>query len=238
MRLARLAIGIAMWCAMWSCQSSPLHTDVDRSVYPVKGIDLSAHNGHVDFAQAKADSVEFVILKATEGTDFCDAMFATNCDAAHSAGLMVGAYHFFRFDSPGHLQAYHFLRAVQGRSIDLPLAIDVEDWQNAEGVPDNEVISQLRVMADVMRAAGYHVMVYTNKKGLASYVEPAFEGSLPVWLSAPTGCPAHDEWSLWQHSHEGAVNGANGPVDLNTFNGSRADFEAWRKAQTSADPIR
>ena len=219
----------AVACCFCACRHGALHVDVDREAFPVKGIDISAHNGDVDFAQAAADSVAFVMIKATEGTDFCDARFARNRLLARGRGLKVGAYHFFRFDSPGHLQAYHFMRTVGSDSLDLPLAIDVEDWQNAQGVPQAEVVEQLVVMTDVLRSAGHRVMIYTDRNGYADCAEPVLERipDIGIWISSPSSQPATKGWTLWQHSHEGAVKGITGPVDINTFNGSKADFEKW-----------
>lgn len=214
--------------ALASCGGGGLHTSVDRAVYPVKGIDVSAHNGVVDFAEARADTVSFVVLKATEGTDFSDALFERNYAEAKGAGLKVGAYHYFRFDTPGHLQAYHFLSAVDGMSLDLPLAIDVEEYGNAAAGNASAVADELRAMADVVESCGRRLMIYTNKQGLERYVRPAFPDSLPaLWISSPSGCPAVGGWTLWQHSHQGRVRGLRGPVDLNTFAGSADDFERW-----------
>lgn len=209
------------------CRHGALHVDVDREAYPVKGIDLSAHNGDVDFVQVAADTVTFVLLKATEGTDFCDARFATNLARAKDAGLKVGAYHFFRFDSPGHLQAYHFMRTVGNADLDLPMAIDVEEWQNATGVPYAEVSAQLAEMVEVLQAAGRRVMIYSNRKGYAQYVLPAAASDMQLWISSPSAEPQVPGWTLWQHSQEGAIRGIDGLVDINTFNGTADEFELW-----------
>lgn len=226
--LWRNIVVAAVAAAVCGCVRGALHTSVDRGEFPVKGIDVSSHNGNIDFEAAKADTVTFVLIKATEGTDFSDAMFDRNHQAASKAGLKVGAYHYFRFDSPGHLQAYHFLSAVEGKKLDMPLAVDVEEYGNAEGCDAGRVADELRAMADVMAACGRRVMVYTNKQGFERYVEPAFPDSLPwLWISSPSGRPARGGWTLWQHSHQGAVEGLRGPVDLNTYAGTDADFESW-----------
>lgn len=73
----------------------------DRNLYPTRGIDISAHNGTIDFGKVKKAGYDFVIIKATEGTDFKDSMFSDNLRRAREAGLKVGAYHFFRFDTDG-----------------------------------------------------------------------------------------------------------------------------------------
>ena len=214
-------------CACWSCTHSSNY-DVDRAVYPIKGIDLSAHNGLVDFQKVKDDTVSFVILKATEGTDFCDAMFAHNYKEARKAGLKVGAYHFFRFDTPGKMQAEHFISSLSGRMLDLPLVIDVEDWQNAKGVSASAVVRQLRLMIDTLAALGHRVMIYTNRAGYAKYVKGNFPDT-HLWYCTFSGEPPHgvDKWALWQHSHSGKVNGVEGNVDVNTFNGKEAAFRAF-----------
>lgn len=224
----RNIVVMAAAAALSCCVRGSLHTSVDRGEFPVKGIDVSAHNGVIDFEAAKADTVAFVLIKATEGTDFSDAMFERNYKGARDAGLKVGAYHYFRFDTPGHLQAYHFLSAVEGKRLDMPLAVDVEEYGNAEDFEASRVAAELRAMADVMAASGRRVMVYTNKQGLERYVEPAFPDSLPwLWISSPSGRPAREGWTLWQHSHQGTVRGLRGPVDLNTYAGTVADFESW-----------
>ncbi len=198
---------------------------VDRSAYPVKGIDISAHNGVIDFDRVRSDSVAFVMIKATEGADFCDPLFRRNVRDARRAGLKVGAYHFFRFETPGHLQAYNFLTSVSRESMDMPLAIDVENWNNADGVPGEEIVSQLAQMVNVLREAGYRVMIYTNKDGYEQYVEDNFD-DVGLWVSSLGSEPKAD-WTLWQHSHCGSVQGIDGSVDINTYRGTGSEFDRW-----------
>ncbi len=202
--------------------------EVDRDRFPVKGIDVSSHNGTIDFARAASDTVVFAYVKATEGTDFCDAMFERNITAASAQGLLVGAYHFFRFDTPGHLQAYNLLNSVQEFDLDLPLAIDVEDWTNPDDIPTNTVVEQLSSMISVLEGAGYDVIIYTNQRGYNRYIAGFFPDT-DIWLCTFEGEP-HTEWMLWQHSHEGRVQGVKGAVDVNTFNGTLEQFNAWRAA--------
>ncbi len=227
-------IYIAVCAILWvlsavassGCSRAQQHYDIDRAEFPVKGIDLSSHNGDVDFSRLAADSITFVMLKATEGTDFCDALFARNYDNAVKAGLKVGAYHFFRFDSPGHIQAYHFLNTIAERPLDLPLAIDVEEWNNAQGTPDVQVIEELQKMVNVLEASDYRVILYTNKQGYHRYVEPTLYGR-QLWICSLGSVPEEYGWRLWQHSHKGRVAGIKGDVDINTYNGSLEDFVRW-----------
>lgn len=204
---------------LWLFTRTPKHhLDVNRDVYPVKGIDISAHNGTVDFRQVAADTVTFVILKATEGTDFCDANFSGNYEAAKEAGLLVGAYHFFRFNSSGSLQALHFLESIDGRPLDLPLAIDVEKWGNPASYDNDSVKARLRDMLAILRAHGYRPMIYTNKHGYDTFIKDSF-ADIPLWICSLSMPPSIPGWNLWQHSHRGEVRGVPTNVDLNTFNG-------------------
>ncbi|MEG0701719.1 MAG: GH25 family lysozyme, partial [Muribaculaceae bacterium] len=82
---------------------------INKITYPVNGIDVSAHNGNIDFARVAQDSISFVFIKATEGASFKDGKFEKNYIAARDAGLKVGAYHFFRFDINGTLQGMNFV---------------------------------------------------------------------------------------------------------------------------------
>ena len=84
------------------------HTVPGFSDYEIVGIDVSAHNGDIDFDRVKAEGIEFVFIKATEGSTFKDKRFVDNVRKARKAGLKVGAYHFFRFDTPGYMQGLNF----------------------------------------------------------------------------------------------------------------------------------
>lgn len=233
--LAMLALTASLMLCMFS-RSPKMHVDVDRHIYPLKGIDVSAHNGTVDFRQAAADSVVFVMIKATEGTDFCDANFSANYAAAREAGLRVGAYHFFRFNSPGREQARHFIESVEGRHLDFPLAVDVEKWGNASSFSVDSVKFELGAMIDELRRSGYRVMLYTNRHGYDIFVRDDF-ADIPLWICSLSRPPAIEGWQLWQHSHQGRVRGLRTPVDLNTFNGDTAALMRFlHRCPASATP--
>ena len=136
----------------------------DLTEFPVRGIDISSHNGSVDFDRAAALGIRFVIMKASEGSDFKDAAFIDNIRRAREAGLKVGVYHFFRFDADGRMQALNLLHSVRGRRLDMPLVIDLEEWGNPQ-VATSAVVSRLETMLAALDDAGMSVMLYTNKDG-------------------------------------------------------------------------
>lgn len=215
-RLERLASG----------QPEPmLNMAVERSQFPVKGIDISHHNGVIDFRKVAADSVDFVIIKATEGVTFRDSCMRRNYEGATAAGLRVGFYHFFRFERGGVRQGRNFLGAVGDMPVQMPLVIDFESSNNPE-TDYYLVVGRLRDMADYLRRHGRRVMVYCNHNDYERYIRGNFD-DMDLWLASGRLPEGDDRRHLWQHSHNGRVNGISRPVDINTFNGSRADFEQW-----------
>lgn len=206
-------------------REAPRHIDVDRSVYPVRGLDLSAHNGVPDFDAIVAAGIDFVYLKASEGTSYRDPAFMRNYLAATRAGLAVGAYHFFRFDCDGASQADNFIAATIGCHLALPPAIDVEQWGNPAGYDTGIIAERLRRMSAIVSARRGDILLYTNKNGVPRFVDAA--GSPDLWICSFSMPPVQRQWRLWQHSHRGAVDGVKGIVDLNTFNGDRQQWRQW-----------
>jgi len=92
----------------------PHSVAVDRFRYPVAGIDVSKHNGVIDFDAVAADDYQFVFIKASEGKTYKDEAFDRNYHSARNAGLKVGAYHFFRKNRTGQEQAANLLSVVAG----------------------------------------------------------------------------------------------------------------------------
>ena len=217
-RLGRMAAG-------QPAQSS-LHVDVPRKQFPVKGIDISHHNGEIDFARVVADSVDFVYIKATEGVNHTDKRLRHNYEGAVSQGLMVGFYHFFRFDRGGVRQARHFLAAIDSMSTIMPLVIDFETASNATDVSYYRIVGRLRDMSEYLLRRGHRVMIYCNLGEYNRYIRGNFD-HLDLWLASGRLPDDEDRRHLWQHSHNGRVAGIPTPVDINTFNGSRNDFLRW-----------
>ncbi|MDE5665865.1 GH25 family lysozyme [uncultured Duncaniella sp.] len=202
---------------------TPAQSYPDRSKFKIIGIDISAHNGEIDFRKVAADGISFVIIKATEGGTFKDRRFIDNLREARKAGLKVGAYHFFRFDTPGYMQGLNFLNSLQSRELDLPLIIDIEEWANPNSQPTPMVLNRLTEMIDHLESHGHRVMLYTNKNGFARFVRGRLEG-YPLWICSLIDEPHGIEWKLWQGTHNGRVNGIDHPVDINAFAGTEAEW--------------
>lgn len=226
------ALPILCWaCLAMSCSSEQQALCPD---YPVGGIDISAHNGDIDFDAVRADSIDFVLIKATEGGTFKDPAFHDNHAKAVDAGLKVGAYHFFRFETNGKMQALNMLNSVRGRHLDLPLVIDIEEWGNPNTCSTSEIMGRLREMVDYLQSEGYPVMIYTNRDGYQRFVENQLE-RFPLWLCSFSDPPlpaGGRDVTVWQYSHRSAVGGISGNVDRNVFVGTRQQYEQWLNSLT------
>ena len=226
---ALLSGGVALWRML---QPRHPHVELDSSRYPVRGLDLSSHNGTPDFDSIAAAGIDFVYLKASEGLTMRDPAFMRNYLAARRAGLAVGAYHFFRFDCDGIGQAVNFLEASEGCDMQLPAAIDIEEWGNPAGVATEVIAERIASMVVMVSSRRGPTVIYTNKNGDARFIRHRYDrldGTDPeLWICSFTDPPLNRRpWRLWQHSHIGAVPGVRGPVDLNTFNGSRQQWLEW-----------
>jgi lysozyme len=198
----------------------------DRSLYPSRGIDISHHNGDINFDKlsSKEADVDFVYIKATEGTDFVDPEFIGNARRSVASGIPTGAYHFFRYDTDGEMQALNFLHAMRGRGFKLPPAIDVEDWGNPDGHEKALIVERLRALTDALMKAGYTPIIYTNIDGYHRLIRGNFD-NLPLWISSFSYPPLDTDpenrcWTIWQYSHRGDIRGISSPTDLNVINPS------------------
>ena len=128
------------------------------------GVDISAYQADVDMEKLKAQGIDFIFIKATEGTTHQDRRFAENWENAKNAGLPAGAYHFFSAKSPGETQAANFIETVgddlAGRLIPV---VDVEFYgTGGESLPEREdVVRELKVFLDALEARyGVKPMIY------------------------------------------------------------------------------
>lgn len=239
MRVATLVVGfiVGFIAVFFLYRQHIIHPNIkiDFNEYPVRGIDVSAHNGTIDFAKVAGEGNTFVYIKASEGTSFHDSLFVANSRAAKRVGLKVGAYHFFRKSRDGEQQARNFIAAIKDSKLDLPVVIDIEDWNNDKDVDNATVVKRLKTMVDLMQGEGYTVMIYTNGDGYKTYYQDSGLSDLPLWICSfkePKEI-ADKQHAFHQYSHWGEVQGIKGDVDLDIFNGSQ---EQWLDFLNSINP--
>jgi len=186
--------------------------------YAIQGIDVSNHNGPIDWKRVSQDDVHFAYIKSTEGGDWTDARFRENWQAAKAAGVPRGAYHFFTFKTPGAVQANHFIATVPNEPDMLIPAVDLEFHGNSAVRPSQADFQ--RELAAFFRAIESHYgvepIVYTTPDFAYAYLKGVSFRRL--WIADTYFKPwgfAHGWWTIWQYSHTGQVDGIAGPVDRN-----------------------
>jgi lysozyme len=191
-----------------------------------QGIDVSKDQGTVDWESVAQAGYVFAFLKATDGETYVDPEFALNSTAAAAAGLLYGAYHFFRAEDSPQAQVDLFWKTA-GNGGGLPLVVDVEVNM---GVSAATLVSNLtQFLAALEEASGRLPMIYTDRSFWDGLGTTAF-GGYPLWVAEygvaqPTLPNGWTGWTFWQHSQSGSVPGIAGAVDLNVFNGSFAALQ-------------
>ena len=199
-----------------------------REAYPVRGIDVSHHQGAIDWQRVRSSGIDFVYAKASQGSDFRDDAFVRYWDGARAVGLPRGAYHFFTLCRTGEEQARNFIAAVGNDMGELPPVIDAEFVGNcASRPPVEDVAAELGVMiARVRQRFSRPPVLYVTYEFYDAYLA----GKLPtveLWIRdiwRHPHLPDGRTWVFWQFHNRGSVDGVGGPVDLNVFNGSREAF--------------
>ncbi len=196
----------------------------------MRGIDVSHWSGSIAWREVSRDGQDFVYIKATEGINREDPVCARYIAGARKAGLHVGVYHYLHTRLPGDIQARWCLERAEAAGYrpasDMLVALDLEDplakARGASAIRD----TVHSFITTVHERTGRGCMLYGSRSWLNSWIGTGF-GEYPLWLahySAEPG-PLPDGWSnwtLWQYSDHGAVDGVMGPCDVNRTNGRAA----------------
>ena len=184
-----------------------------------KGIDVSKHNGTIDWAKVKAAGVQFAMLRAGYGRydNQKDERFESNYKGATAAGIPVGAYHYSYATTAEQAkqEAEVFLGWIKGKNLTYPVAFDIENKKQANlGV---SLISDIiRAFCETVEAAGYYVVVYANKDWLTNRIDADYKSRYDIWLAQWTSQPTYTgSYGMWQYTSDGAVDGIAGMVDMN-----------------------
>lgn len=179
-------------------------------------LDVSRHQGNIDFKRVAQSPVKWIYLKATEGSTHVDPKFLEYARDAKAVEMKVGAYHYFSERSSASDQAAHFLNMLRQVDIDLIPVVDVEVQKLY--TPD-QLCDSLQVFLDcVEKEFGCKPMIYSGEKFFTRNLLP-FSKSYPVWLAKYSkDAPDVDvDVMLWQSTESGLINGIAGMVDVSVF---------------------
>lgn len=213
-----------------------------------KGIDLSKHNGSIDFARAKASGkADFAILRAGYGrlASQRDSMFDSYYQSAKAVGIPVGAYWYSYAMSADEAkqEAAACIECLKGKQFEYPIFFDVEEPKQL-ALGKDVVSSIISAFCSTVQNAGYWVGLYMSASPLSTLVRADVQAAYSVWV-AHYGVtkPAYSgSYAMWQHSSTGAVSGITGQVDLDEC---YVDFptqikakglNGWKSEPTPAQP--
>jgi len=207
----------------------------------LRGIDVSHHQGGVDWRAVRRAGVVFAYCKTSEGLDYRDPRWIANRTAARAAGLHVGGYHYARPGAHPYspaAEARHF--AVQlGEQApgDLPPALDLEEHG---GLPAAQLVEwAVEFLTELDEHSVRPPVLYTGPAFYAEHLDNTRAlDRWPLWIAHYTPAPrprAPRSWTFWQHTSKGRVPGVDGLVDLDRFYGDESalaallgmDWEEW-----------
>ncbi|MBM7865578.1 N-acetylmuramoyl-L-alanine amidase [Heliobacterium gestii] len=220
-----------------------------RSDSFITGIDVSNYQPNVDWTQVSASGIAFAYIKATEGMRTQDAMFPTHAANARAAGIPVGAYHFAHPESnTPQDEANNFLAALNSVTTDLAPVLDLESPpQQNSALTGDFIANWARTFINlVAEATGKRVFLYTGKWYTDMYGVTGLS-DISLWISyystsAPPDFAGWTEWTMWQYTESGTVNGISGNVDMNlavsldALRGIATPVYATKKVQINGKP--
>ena len=190
-----------------------------------RGIDVSTHNGVIDWQAVKDSGVEFAIIRAGYGKDPGqeDKQFQNNYNNARAVGMPLGAYHFCYATSPenAYKEADNLLNILDGRTFEYPIFYDLEDDTNSSfrlSSLGKETITQIAInFTTRIRQAGYYPAIYCNLNWAVNYLDLSKLEGVDIWLAQwDVEKPTYQgEYTMWQYTSDGSVPGIGGRVDLN-----------------------
>ncbi|MCR5785636.1 MAG: glycoside hydrolase family 25 protein [Eubacterium sp.] len=203
----------------------------DDGIYTVKkGIDVSYHQGEIDWNEVASDGIEFAILRigyrgyGSEGTLNEDVKFREYIDEAHAAGISVGVYFFSQAisEEEAEEEAQFVLDILADYEIELPVIYDPEtisdDDARTDDLTGEQATKNTIAFCDYIEEAGYKPMVYSNMVWEADYFDMSELTDYEFWYADYEKYPQTPyAFSMWQYTEKGSVAGISGRVDLDVM---------------------
>lgn len=189
------------------------------------GIDVSKHNGNIDWNAVKNSGVSYVIIRCgyrgySTGVLVEDPKFRSNIQGAKAAGLKVGAYFFSQAVNEVEAveEASMAIDLVKGYGLNYPLFLDVEgSGGRADGISRDTRTAVCKTFCQTVQNSGIQAGVYANKTWFTEKISTGSLTSYKLWLAQYASAPTYTatRYDLWQYSSKGKVSGISGNVDMN-----------------------
>jgi lysozyme len=198
--------------------------------FTIHGIDVSSYQGKINWDKVREMqddevNVKFAFIKATEGIMHVDPYFQRNWREAPKAGIICGAYHYFKPQKNGKWQARFFLQNVKPEKGDLPMVVDIEELKGVSAAQmRKELIAFLKHIEEETHTKP---IIYTNISFYRDYLQGYVDGYF-LWVAhyykSKLKVDKSTPWIFWQHSDKATIDGINHVVDMNVFHGDTTAF--------------
>ena len=188
------------------------------------GIDVSRHNGNIDWNAVKASGVDYVIIRcgyrgSSTGALIEDQNFRTNIKGATAAGLKVGVYVFSQAvnEVEAVKEASLAVSLVKGYNLTYPIFIDTESsGGRADKIDKATRTAVVNAFCQTVAGAGYQPGIYASKTWFEDKLNMGAVGNYKIWLAQYSAAPTYKgRYDIWQYSSKGKISGINTKVDLN-----------------------
>lgn len=190
----------------------------------VVGIDVSQYQGTIIWSKVKkvenAFPIRFVFIRATAGSDRLDSQFYNNWPQSKNNGLIRGAYHYYRPNENSIKQALFYIKHVRLAKSDLPPVLDIEALPKYQSI-DSLKVGLKRWLSIVDVHYKMKPIIYTNEKFYEDFLKEDF-GEYRFWIANYNFFSEQlkDDWLFWQFTEKASIDGIDGNVDVNIFNGT------------------
>ena len=188
------------------------------------GIDVSEWQSNIDWSAVKASGIQYAMIRSGYGRELLqiDDYFEQNYAGAVANDIPVGIYHYSYADSPEDAvrEAQICLQILNGRSVTLPIAYDIED--NSQNWMSKEMLTEVAIaFCDEIKAAGYQPMIYCNPNFIENRLDMVRlrEKGYDIWIASYDVSDYQFPYpvKMWQYTSKGSVSGINGNVDMNNW---------------------
>ena len=197
---------------------------VDGTVLSRTGVDVSQHQGTIDWQSVADDGIEFAYVRVgyrgvDEGSVHLDSTYEQNLEGARSAGLDVGVYFFSQATSADEAieEAVFVLEQLDGADLDAPVVFDLETNNTSDrtyGMTREEYTAVANTFCERVEAAGYETIIYGNQTDISRYNLSDLGGRL-LWFASYDGAPPmRYAFAYWQYSDSARIDGISTPVDI------------------------
>lgn len=216
------AISLTFYCLFISCNSdihSGFHSNSDSTIW---GIDISHHQRNIDWSLLSTQKPHFIFFKATEGATHKDTKYHDYAVRARRDSIIVGAYHYFSYQSSGKDQALFFLKVANPQKGDLPPVLDVEFRKK---MPERKKVTNeiLDFIETIDKEMGIKPIIYCECDYYNKYIKPYTDDNNPLWISDFWREP-RCSWLFWQKTDRHKIKGIAGTVDYNIFKGKKQEL--------------